>query len=696
MTGCPMAKAKGSSGHPPKINLLNLLPEHLADLKASSLNEKIIAEANIKSLSPDEIAAILGKNASQVRSAMMFDYPDTDHFYRIKLFPPLIDHEGHKRKYHQKAGTRSHLYILPLVKMILSNPNIPISFVEGEKKTLRAIQAGIYAIGIGGLWSWLYNGDPLLEFDSIAFAGREVAIYPDSDVWVRLDLLKAVYALGMLIQERGARVFIGQITPDDKGNRCGLDDLPKIKVDELQAIIGMKYFPLKDVAFSRLKEWYKKWKEEKKVDKDSSLQGRPLFQREVKPWHDPVDGGQLLERITKVIRRYVVLPEEAAVAIALWIVMTYCKERLRCLPILAITSSTKREGKTTLLEIIMAMCAKPSPTSSISPAALFRSCEAWQPTLIADEMDHQFKVNDELRLLMNAGHTRELAVVQRVVGDRLEPRIFSVFGAKAVGLIGKLPATMTDRSIEIRMRRKLKGQRIDRITRRKLEDECFPIRSQIVRWLDDHKEMILEEQVTTPTTLDDRAADNWQGLFAIAFVAGASWLERVREAALKLSEVRREDVDVGEELLYDLREIFGGKERMMTSNILTALIAMEDRPWPTSRKGQPINAFQLGRKLRGFDIKPKDIRFGVLVVKGYERVDLEGQPGAMQKAFDTYLGPVEADTPSQPEGPEEAPSQPGVQEELPSAAAPSEQLTEEDEAIVKQYFGEEAWGPFKE
>ncbi len=712
MTGCPMAKAKGSSGHPPKVNLLNLLPEHLADLGASGLNDKIIAEANIKSLSPDEIAAILGKNASKVQSAMLFEYPDTDHFYRMKLFPPLIDHEGHKRKYHQKAGTRSHLYIHPRVKMVLSNPSIPISFVEGEKKTLRAIQEGIDAIGIGGLWSWLYNGDPLPEFDSIAFAGREVAIYPDSDIWVRPDLLKAVYALGMALHERGAKVKIAQILPGPKGERWGIDDLGKIEIDPEKLIMWMSYFSIKDTSFTHPKEWYKKWKEEKKVEKDDGLQGRPLFQREVKPWLGPVDGGRLFEAITNLIRRYVILSEDDAVAIALWIVQTYCIERMTCLPILAVTSATKREGKTTLLEIITAIVARPAATSNISPAALFRMVEAWQPTLICDEMDQQFKVNDDLRILMNASHTRATAFVFRVVGKEMEPRSFNVFGSKAVGLIGKLPGTMSDRSIEIRMRRKMKGEHIARINRTKLEQECSPIRSQIVQWLNDNAEEISEERVFMPTILDDRAADNWRGLFAIALAVGVPsialgvdvpWPERAQKAALSLSEIRGEDVEFGEELLYDLRDIFDeekkmyGRGKMFTSAILVQLIEKEERPWPTSRKDHlPINSHQLAGILRGFGIKSKDIRIGPHdKFKGYER------EGPMQKAFDTYLAPVKPDTPpgsegheettAQPEASEETPSQSGVQEELPSAAAPSE-LTEEEAAIVKQYFGEEALG----
>jgi len=692
MTGCLMSK--------PKVNLL-LHPDHLANLKASGLTDKTIAEVNIKSLSPDEIAEIFSKKkASQLQSAMLFEYPDTDHFYRIKLFPPLIDHEGHKQKYHQNANTRPYLYIPPSVKTLLSNPSKPLGIVEGEKKTLRANQEGIDAIGIGGLWSWLYNREPLPEFDSIAFAGREVNIYPDSDVWVRPDLLQAVYALGMELHERGARVYIAQITPGPKGERRGFDDIEQIELDPQKCIMWMIYLSIKDQSFIRPKEWYKKWKEEKKVEKDESLQGQPIHKREDKPWHDSVNGGHLLDAITTVIRRYVVLPEEAAHAIALWIVQTYCIERMTCLPILAVTSATKREGKTTLLEIITAIVAKPAPTSNISPAALFRMIEAWQPTLICDEMDQQFKVNDDLRILMNASHTRALAFVFRVVGKELEPRSFNVFGSKAVGLIGKLPGTMSDRSVEIRMRRKAKGERTTRREGAKLEQECSPIRSQIARWLKDNAEEIAEERAFTPIILDDRAADNWRGLFAIALAAGFPWPERAQKAALSLSEIRGEDVEFGEELLYDLRTILGEKEKMFTSAILVGLIEMEERPWPTSRKEQlPINSHQLAGILKGFKIKSRDIRIGDDNFKGYYR------EGAMQKAFDTYLDPVKPDTPPpQSEGHEETPAQSEPQQELlqseasketPPQSEPSESgsvqfLTEEE------FMGDEVWNRIEE
>ena len=306
---------------------------------------------------------------------------------------------------------------------------------------------------------------------------------------------------------------------------------------------------------------------------------------------------------------------------------------MTCLSILAVTSTTKREGKTTLLEITTATCAKPLPTTNISSAALFRSIEGWGPTLICDEMDKQFKKNDDLRTLFNAGHTRATAFVIRVVGDKLEPRAFNIFGPKAVGLIGKLPSTMQDRSIEIRMRRKTQGQQISRIMRNRLEKECAALRSQIVRWLEDNKERISEETATPPLELDDRAADNWRGLFALASAVGGPWPERTKGAALRLSEIRKEDVDFGEELLGDLQQIFGEQVRMFTSDILTKLNELDDRPWPTALRGKPINAHWLARKLKPFNIKPRDIRYGDIVLKGYFR------EGPMEDAFKTYLTP---------------------------------------------------------
>ena len=70
--------------------------------------------------------------------------------------------------------------------------------------------------------------------------------------------------------------------------------------------------------------------------------------------------------------------------------------------------------------------------------------------MLIDEADSFLRNSDELRGVLNSGHTRDSAFVIRTVGEDHEPRRFSTWGAKAIALIGKLPDTLADRSIEVR------------------------------------------------------------------------------------------------------------------------------------------------------------------------------------------------------------------------------------------------------
>jgi putative DNA primase/helicase len=49
---------------------------------------------------------------------------------------------------------------------------------------------------------------------------------------------------------------------------------------------------------------------------------------------------------------------------------------------------------------------------------------------------------------------------------------------------------------------------------------------------------------------------------------------------------------------------------------------MDDRPWPTFSRGKPITQVQVGRMIRGFGIKSKNIRIKDKQAKGYEAADV--------------------------------------------------------------------------
>ncbi len=271
---------------------------------------------------------------------------------------------------------------------------------------------------------------------------------------------------------------------------------------------------------------------------------------DVRPAADPVDGAELLNIISADLSRRVILPEGAADASTLWIALTYCNEAFNILPILGITSPTKRCGKTTCIEILQGLCSKGLAASNLTPAAAFRTIEKYKPTLLIDEADTFLKDNDELRGILNSGHTRASAYVIRVEGDNHEPVKFSTWAPKAIGMIGSLPDTIEDRAIVIQLRRKMPGEKVIK-TGLDFTQQATGIRSKLKRWADDHIDQLRRACVEVPSSGNDRADDNWYPLFAIAHIVGGDWPDKCKAAMSKLCQVR-DDEAIGYKLLLDI------------------------------------------------------------------------------------------------------------------------------------------------
>lgn len=342
------------------------------------------------------------------------------------------------------------------------------------------------------------------------------------------------------------------------------------------------------------------------------------------PWPDPVDGAALLAEIERAVRRFVVLPLESAATAALWVLFAHAHDGFDISPILTITSATMRCGKTLLLQIVSALVPKALATSNITPAALFRTIEAYGPTLLIDEGDSFIEFSEELRGILNSGHTRRGAVVIRTVGEEFTPRTFRTWCPKVLALIGKPPGTLADRSIEIRMQRKTKAEQVERFRSARLAD-LAPLCRQAARWVADHGEELKAADPEVPSQLNDRAADNWRPLFAIAAAAGGEWPDRAQKAALALAGETTEESSLGVTLIGDMMLIF--KERQIdelaTSDLIAKLVKQEERPWSEWRRGKPITPRGVAGLLKPFRIASKVIRFPDGTQHGYERRALE-------------------------------------------------------------------------
>lgn len=353
---------------------------------------------------------------------------------------------------------------------------------------------------------------------------------------------------------------------------------------------------------------------------EATKQGKAIEFEEIEPWPQQVDGAGLLDEIAGIFRRYVSLPQNAEIALALWTVFSYCFEEGDVAPILLINSPVKRCGKTTTLSVLNRLCSKPLPASNITAAALFRTVEAYKPTLLIDEADSFLREKEELRGVINSGHTRATASVLRVVGDDSEPRAFSTWCPKVIAGIGKMQDTIEDRAIIITLQRKLPHEVFARLRAR---DDFPDTRRRIARWRRDHLEELKQVRLDPPPFLNDRAADNWEPLLTIAHLCGGSWLNLALEAC-RPKEVAPGSEGLAVELLRDIRTIFDKRDRMPSVELLAALTCDPEKAWATCRNGAPLDARQLAQLLRGFRIASQTIRLqSNETPKGYKRQQFE-------------------------------------------------------------------------
>lgn len=362
--------------------------------------------------------------------------------------------------------------------------------------------------------------------------------------------------------------------------------------------------------------------EEEKNKCNVNDDGSVLFPK-IKPWHEPVDAASLLDGLEEILNRLMAFPSKHEVkAVALHIIHTHCIDAAYCSPILNITSPEKRCGKSTLMSVLARLNHRALIASNISDAAVYRSIEKWQPTLMIDEADTFFSEREELRGVINSGHTRDSAFVVRCVGDNHEPERFNTWCPKVIAGIGHLPDTTEDRSIIIQLRRKLIDEKKDKL--RDVPALLFDnLLQKCVRFAMDNIERLKKIKPSVLGALNDRAADSWTPLLAIAELAGRDWIEDASDAAIYLSGTKQEPISIGVELLQDIQEIFNGKYKdanaVTTEELIDALCSDADAPWATynfKKQDTKIVARQLSKLLSSYGIRPVN-NIGVKNQKGY-------------------------------------------------------------------------------
>jgi len=303
-------------------------------------------------------------------------------------------------------------------------------------------------------------------------------------------------------------------------------------------------------------------------------------------------------------------------------------------PRIAFLSAEPASGKTRALEITELLVPNSVHAVNVSAAYLFRRVGSdGGATILYDEIDTVFgpkaKENEDIRGLLNAGHRRGATVGRCVVhGKAIETVDSPAYSAVALAGLGWLPDTLLSRSVIIRMRRRRQAERVEPYRRRIHFPEGNGLRERIARWA-------RTAEVAfggLPPQIQDRDADVWEPLVAVADAAGGEWPQRARVAAVALvADSKEAEPSLGIRLLADLKSIFGEFDRMATKSILTALVSIEEAPWSDLR-GKPLDERGLARRLNAYGIKSANIRIGETIIRGYRKED-------MMDAWSRYLPP---------------------------------------------------------
>ena len=365
--------------------------------------------------------------------------------------------------------------------------------------------------------------------------------------------------------------------------------------------------------------------------------GRPVRFEEIEPWDEPVDGSRLLAEISKAIGAYVVMDAHQRDATALWTMFAHAHDLRDYAPLLAVTAPTKRCGKTRLQETLARLVPRPQLTSGITAALLPRLVEKHRPTLFIDEYDAQAagdrEMAESLRGQLNSSFNKSSAAVLKLVplpGGGWDERQFSTWAPTCVAGIGMVPDTVKDRSVVIRLLRKPMDAKVWRLRGRDGGD-LLALTRKAARFVNDNEQAIRSADPASPEALNDRQADAWDPLFAIAEVAGGPWPERARRVAQALCGAENEEdaeSDMKIALLTDIRDIFarlGPKEaadqidegpgrprdgpRLLTREIIDELVRLEERPWGAWGKAQkPLTDVGLSKLLRPYGIRSGTVR----------------------------------------------------------------------------------------
>jgi hypothetical protein len=359
---------------------------------------------------------------------------------------------------------------------------------------------------------------------------------------------------------------------------------------------------------------------------------------------------EIAQDLFDVMKEYIVIPDNELTVLAVFVLHTHSFKTGSFASYLNVCSPEKGSGKTRVLLVQKPLVRNSLYTENISPAALARIVELEDGTMLVDEIDTVLgpkankEVRETMRGIMNSGYHKSGTYVRMVgVGTNMQPHKFSTFCPKVFAGLGldSLPDTTASRSIPIHIRRARRSEckrfRPDGNGKpaKQLRERLEKLRVRAAHWAKRHAQEIADAEPDYPANFTDRQCDISEPLLAIASVLGDPWPAGMTTALTTIfNSLAAEDNSKGVLLLGHIRKVFLDKDttRLHTEDLIAALCAIPEAPWPEWNKGKNLNDRSLAKLLKGYGIRSTTVR-APLPGKGYK-------VGDFYDACERYLKPV--------------------------------------------------------
>jgi hypothetical protein len=358
----------------------------------------------------------------------------------------------------------------------------------------------------------------------------------------------------------------------------------------------------------------------------------------------------MLDKCVTFLERYVKFDEEWQPKLcALWAAATWVYDVFNYTPYLHIYSPDTNCGKSTLLKAVGKISRKPWTPIAGSEAALYMKVEQDKPTVLMDEVDaiwNEKEGHEAMRAILNAGYERGAMVPRAPRGVLVE---YNVYCPKALAGIGRLPATIENRSIHVYLVRQPVNDKATRWRTSIVDDETKPIQDFFTAWVPAVHEQLALARPSMPDNMDGRSMDIIEPLLAVADLAGSQWAQAARDCAVEAFSQPTADSEATK-LLRDIRLLFSnnGTHEMTARQMVEGLVVMsDDAPWAQwwerAIKNDQYSAPQakLVKMLKGFHINPRKMKAKKyegqipeeITVKGYFKSDFS-------TAWSRFLAPI--------------------------------------------------------